>query len=280
MKTVRKPARKIAFLFSVQTLIGIAAAEIATNLSGLSHVLIFGIPFIGIFVLYKQVLKIIRELQQSFSEAHRRLEAAEEIGNFGSWERELDSEVVKGSKGLAAILQIPISNKPLHRKDIYALIYPDDAAMVAEKIRETIDGQNAKFDFTARLFSGGELRHFRSVGAVIKSPGTRKPALVTVVRDITELIESREQLRRFELAQAEIRSASALLITCRHEINNPLTIAISSLQALDESSIHVQSANAALWRIANVLKSLETAVGGDQLHYDDYANLKNAKIRI
>ncbi|RYZ77234.1 MAG: hypothetical protein EOP05_02535 [Proteobacteria bacterium] len=211
MKTARRPARKIALLFAVQTLIGLATTEVATRLSGLPHLLIYLIPLAGVLILYNYVLRVVRGLQSSFSEARRRLEAAEEIGNFGSWERELDSEVVEGSKGLAAILELPTTSEPLYRKDIYALIHPDDIAMVAEKIGETIDGRTGKFDFVARVYAGGKRRSFRSVGAVIVSPTSGKPALVTVVRDVTELAILRGQTRQLELSQAEMRSANALL---------------------------------------------------------------------
>ncbi len=79
----------------------------------------------------------------------------------------------------------------------------------------------------------------------------------------------------------EVEAISAMIITYNHELNNPLAIALSTLELMqnkNEKNTETHEANLrdALRRIADIVKKIESLTMSNQLAYTDY--VKNKKM--
>lgn len=90
---------------------------------------------------------------------------------------------------------------------------------------------------------------------------------------------------RFQLQEAfrllarkeQLKAVDAVTITCHHEMNNPLAVAIAALDKLDrgaradpEMSRQLPRLRRALERICETIRLLQRAVGDDDIGFTDY----------
>jgi PleD family two-component response regulator len=97
------------------------------------------------------------------------------------------------------------------------------------------------------------------------------PMSVIVSRILSHL--SFSTLMREEVRIKELQAVMALVVACNHQINNPLSIAISSLESLkkDVNDVRIEKLESALWRISEVVKSLKTIGEKYELEYVEYS---------
>lgn len=78
----------------------------------------------------------------------------------------------------------------------------------------------------------------------------------------------------------EVAALDSMIATYNHEINNPLSIALgfaTSAKLKDEESI--KKLNEALWRIADIVKKIESVTEKKQVEYESYVhNVKMIKL--
>ncbi len=93
-------------------------------------------------------------------------------------------------------------------------------------------------------------------------------------------------LRKLLIKKQEVEAVTALVVTYHHEINNPLTVAKSELNALMSDSREEKSAKkfkavlASLDRIQEILKKIKAASEANEIEFSKYAgSLKMMKIK-
>lgn len=76
----------------------------------------------------------------------------------------------------------------------------------------------------------------------------------------------------------ELQAVMALIVSYNHEINNPLTIAIGNLSSFKKSvdTKKYEKVETALWKIAEVMKNLNSIRDKHKIDFDTYAD--NSKI--
>lgn len=73
----------------------------------------------------------------------------------------------------------------------------------------------------------------------------------------------------------EIETINAMITTCNHEINNPLSIALGTIQSLIKNYPHddrIQKIEGALWRIADIVKRMSCTASQNNATYEKYTD--------
>ena len=92
--------------------------------------------------------------------------------------------------------------------------------------------------------------------------------------------ESRIQthLKLSELSHGMVKARktealNAMIVTFNHEINNPLSIALSSLETANwKSQDEEKRCKEALWRIADIVKKVDAVVQDGDVDYEEYSS--------
>jgi len=83
-----------------------------------------------------------------------------------------------------------------------------------------------------------------------------------------------KQLNQENLQKAELETAHAMIVTYNHEINNPLTIALGMLRKIEKEndSQYVQKTKAALNRVVDIVKKIESVADSNSVQRSDYTD--------
>lgn len=219
-----------------------------------------------------------RRLQRDLT--RKQLEAAERIGTYGSWELDLGKQKVVWSKGLRALLEVDPTTEPSYDA-FMSFVIENDRARLSEAVARCVQGHSPNFDieFTVRLASGKELR-VHSQGA-FDEPGTGK--LVGITRDVTALAFARAIAMEADHERAKAEGVTAAIVTCKHEINNPLAIAIGALEGVErapENQSRLEMADRALWRIADIVQRMDELSSKQKYEYAIYASSKHEMVQL
>ncbi|RYZ93615.1 MAG: hypothetical protein EOP06_00160 [Proteobacteria bacterium] len=214
---------------------------------------------------------------------HERLEAAELVGGFGSWEMDTSTWEVRWSKGLYAILECdPLKTQPDARL-FTSLVAPTDLARLNDAYEAALTDRKI-FDQEVTLhLAGGKTKIVRTRGT-IKSSDDGGKVMIGTLCDKTELARERQRVQAAELVKARLAALTALIATYKHEINNPLTIALVSIESMrsqvvgDRAESILADAERALWRIAGVTKKMDVLAEDGRFHFSSYAGVKDGMI--
>ncbi|RYZ76556.1 MAG: hypothetical protein EOP05_04655 [Proteobacteria bacterium] len=216
--------------------------------------------------------------------SRERLEAAERVGKYGSWEMNLDTFEVQWSKGLYKLYGLDPSSEPSYEA-FMDIVYPDDRDKV---IRATAQIQTEKpetFANDLRIVTRDtrELKHYRSSGAFVADVSTGGQKVIGITHDITEIVEAKEAAIKIERERAQLIALNAMIVTYKHEINTPLAIAMASLGALDADMAddpNIEQTESALWRIAEILRKVDEISAGKEIEFISYANSSTKMIKL
>jgi PAS domain S-box-containing protein len=168
-----------------------------------------------------------RAAEEELRENAARLEEAQRISHFGSWQRDLETNRSIWSKELYRIFGLDQPDCPPSFEDFLAFIHPDDR----ERVRSVLAAAEADpqpLDVEFRIVrQDGSTRIIHGRGQVVVDAGARK-RLVGIAQDITE-----QKVTEQRLALAErMASLGALAGGVAHEINNPLTYVLGNLKEI------------------------------------------------
>ena len=140
-------------------------------------------------------------------------------------------------------------DRKLEGIDSVADIHPEDRARIREVFRQTVAtgvGQRAEFRF---VLPGNVVRHIESQGNVIRDESGKPNKLVVISRDVTDRVQTEQELRaaladaaasrdalkaaQAELLQSEkLQAVGAFAATIGHEIKNPLQTILLGVEYL------------------------------------------------
>ncbi len=202
------------------------------------------------------------------------LEDAENVGRFGSWEMDLVSKRVAWSNGLYRLLELSPNEVQPSIEIFSAMMDAVGIETLHSAIRNCIEKQTPGFQAEYHLnLNSGKKIYVRSEGA-LKTTSSGQ-VLVGVTRDITDLRAAREIALAADQERAMAEGITAAIITCRHEINNPLACAIGTLELIDKTDAireQIEDAEKSLWRIADILQRMSELSAEKDYKFQSYAN--------
>jgi len=139
--------------------------------------------------------RIMRE--ETIRESERRLNRAEEIGSFGSWEFSAAENEIYWSAHLYRMHGLEPTAGPLNRARIRQLLEADDLTNMVDNTLSRIEGNRfPEFEYRIRRADDGRIRTLRTIGEIEYGPDGKLVRVSGASIDITEQIELQSALLR------------------------------------------------------------------------------------
>jgi PAS domain S-box-containing protein len=136
-----------------------------------------------------------RQAQEAMRQRERQLEEAQQIAHLGSWEWDLQDDLLRWSDELFRIFGLE-PGRPFHHEEYLELLDPEDRGEVARKVREAVEsGETYVHEHRIRR-PDGEERWIQSRGEVTTDEDGHPLRMVGTSLDITELKEAEARARR------------------------------------------------------------------------------------
>jgi PAS domain S-box-containing protein len=194
-----------------------------------------------------------KRAESQVEEAYLRLAEAQRLSKTGSFITDLVADEHDWSDEAFRIFDFDPATK-VSVQMIRDMVHPEDLASFDSVIARGIQGEDVDFVFRI-VTSRGAVKHLRGMARVIEQVAGR-PLFIGALQDITESKVAEEALTtaRSELAHmARVTTLSALTASISHEINQPISAAITSAGAcvrwLNRAEPDVERARAAATRI-------------------------------
>lgn len=119
----------------------------------------------------------------------RRMERAEKLASFGSWEIDLQTNTIYGTKGAAEIYGLESNSMALD--EIKKIALPEYRSMLDHAVNELIaEGKTYNVKYKIKRPSDGEIRHIQAISEYRED----KKMIFGVAHDITEVVNSQGAL--------------------------------------------------------------------------------------
>jgi len=181
------------------------------------------------------------------------LAEAQRVSKTGSFITDLLSDEHQWSEELCRIFELNPGTK-ITSEGIRALFHPEDLPVYEEAFKRAVDADQ-DIDITYRIITpAGKVKHLHAVSHLMER--SAQPVYIGAIQDVTDSKAAEAALTRArtELAHmARVTTLSALTASIAHEINQPISAAITSAGAcvrwLDRDQPEVQRAREAAKRI-------------------------------
>ncbi len=162
-------------------------------------------------------------VEASLRHVTERLELAQEAANIGSFEQNLENNLLEWSASMETLYGIPPGGFGGTYDDWRGLVHPDDVAAAETAVRNCVDGKSPMDTEYRIIRSDGTLRWVAARARLVADGKSRR--LVGVNIDITERKQAEEELRNAtsKLREAD-RRKDEFLAMLGHELRNPLSV--------------------------------------------------------
>jgi PAS domain S-box-containing protein len=203
----------------------------------------------------RNALDEIQKSESKLRQAYVRLAEAQRLSKTGSFITDLLADEHNWSEELYRIFELDPSTKITH-ETIRKVFHPEDLPIYEAAFKRAVDGLDRDLELAYRIITpAGNLKHVHSVTHVMGEAAGR-PVFIGAIQDVTASKVAEEALNtaRGELAHmARVTTLSALTASIAHEINQPISAAITSagacLRWLNRDQPEVQRAREAAMRI-------------------------------
>lgn len=165
-----------------------------------------------------------RRIEKTLLESEERLRITLQETHIGIWDWDIINDIWYASPTYYTMLGYEPEIGAADRKVWLDRVHPDDRDVVAEKIRNVLNGAKLKYQYEARMkHADGSYRWVSVLGHTIKQDENGKPTRMNGVRmDITERKRAEEiHLENLRLEAAD-KAKSEFLANMSHELRTPL----------------------------------------------------------
>jgi PAS domain S-box-containing protein len=136
-----------------------------------------------------------KKMEERLQKQEALLAQAEQLANIGSWEINANSEFALWSDHLYRMLGFAPQESPVPLAQVWRMAHPDDVAISRKHLREAATlGEPFEHDMRLTL-ANGRHRIFHTRGAPVWDAEGRVVRIVGVTQDVTEPLETEENLR-------------------------------------------------------------------------------------
>lgn len=240
-KTMDSIRNCIATMSELETKILSIRQEKYNNTFSNTPILIYIIILIGLILSVLSFVKINRDVNElkktnnQLSIANESSNMAEIVGNFGSWQWEIDTDKYSFSDNQYRLLGCEPQSFEANFDNLMKYIHPEDLEHVQNVMSRMI--QNEKLpSFNYRVIKeDGEVRYFRGIGKLITNKSGSKTLLGTT-SDITDeyntMLETEERNRELERSNKEL---TAFNYAASHDLQEPLRKIQTFISRLDDN---------------------------------------------
>lgn len=169
---------------------------------------------------------------------------AEEIGNFSSWQWDLESSVLRYSDNQYRLLGCaPQSFKPSIKKFL-EFVHPNDIHLIIESNEEAANDTKSSTALYRIIRKDGEMRYFKSIVKVLTDQRGKK-TLIGINSDVTEQhlsnVSLEERNRALEQSNKELASFNHV---ASHDLQEPLRKIQTFISRISEKEIPTMSPTA------------------------------------
>lgn len=199
------------------------------------------IVFIGAYLKINKDLLALKKANEKLTIDAAATKHAEEIGNFSSWQWNLETNTLTYSDNQYKLLGCPPNSFEPTIENYLQFVHPDDKHIIIEGGKEVMDERGFPTAFFRIIRKDGALRYIHSVSRLLTDDNGKK-ILIGVNRDVTE--QHFNTIKLNEINQ-ELKESNDELISFNqvvsHDLQEPLRKIETFISRLKEDETHYLS---------------------------------------